>query len=87
MIRPGAAESGLFLTPFVIFAAFALTGRAGPWHPQAWSLSRPAGLIIAWLLHTATSFFVPVPLRRVSPRSTSVPAPIEGGKCVPQSPQ
>jgi hypothetical protein len=85
MIRPLATEIGLFLTPFVIYAAFLLTTRAGFLRSEAWSLERLAGLIIASLLLMAGSFFVLAQFGRAPPGSTYVPAHIEGGKFVPQS--
>jgi hypothetical protein len=84
MIRPLATEIGLFFTPFVIYAAFLLTTRAGLLHPEAWSPVRLAGLIIASLLLIAGSFFVLAQFGRAPPGSTYVPAHIEGGKFVPQ---
>ena len=56
MIRPIATEIGLFLTPFVLYAAFLLATRAGLLHPKAWSLQRLAGLIIASLVLMTGSF-------------------------------
>ena len=50
MIRPIATEIGLFLTPFVVYAAFLLATRAGILHSNAWTLSRLAGLAIASLI-------------------------------------
>ena len=38
MIRPIVSEIGLFLVPFVIYAAFLLATRAGILHPNAWTL-------------------------------------------------
>jgi hypothetical protein len=85
MIRPLATEIGLFLTPFVLYAAFLLATRAGFLHPKAWSLRRLAGLIIASLILMVGSFVVLAEFGRAPPGSTYVPAHIEGGKFVPQS--
>jgi hypothetical protein len=85
MIRPLATEIGLFLTPFVIYAAFLLATRAGILHPKAWTLRRLAGLIIASLILMVGSFVVLAQFGRAPPGSTYVPAHIEGGKFVPQS--
>jgi hypothetical protein len=85
MIRPLATEIGLFLTPFVLYAAFLLATRVGFLHPQAWSLRRLAGLIIASLILMVGSFVVLAEFGRAPPGSTYVPAHIEGGKFVPQS--
>ena len=85
MIRPIATEIGLFLTPFVLYAAFLLATRAGLLHPKAWSLQRLAGLIIASLVLMTGSFLVLAQFGRAPAGSTYVPAHIEGGKFVPQS--
>ena len=58
MIRPFATEFGLFLTPFVVYALFLMATRAGIVDPQAWTLRRVAGLIIASLILMAGSFIV-----------------------------
>jgi hypothetical protein len=85
MIRPLATEIGLFLTPFVLYAAFLLATRAGILHPNAWSMTRLASLIIASLILMGASFFIFAEFGRAPPGSTYVPAHLEGGKFVPQS--
>jgi hypothetical protein len=85
MIRPIATEIGLFLTPFVLYAAFLLATRAGIVHPQAWTLPRVTGLVIASLLLMVGSFVVLAQFGGSPPGSTYVPAHIEDGKFVPQS--
>lgn len=85
MIRPLATEIGLFLAPFVLYAAFLLATRVGLLHPNAWTLQRLAGLIIASLVLMAGSFFFLAEFGHAPPGSTYVPAHIEGGKFVPQS--
>ncbi len=85
MIRPLATEFGLFLTPFVIYAAFLLATRAGIVSPEAWTLRRLAGLIIASLILMAGSFVVLAQFGGSPPGSTYVPAHIEDGKFVPQT--
>jgi tellurite resistance protein TehA-like permease len=85
MIRPIAIEVVLFLTPFVLYAAFLLATRAGIVRPQAWTLPRLAGLVIASLLLMAGSFVVLAQFGGSPPGSTYVPAHIEDGKFVPQS--
>ena len=50
MIRPIATEIGLFLIPFAVYAAFLVATRAGILHPNAWTLPRLAGLVIASLI-------------------------------------
>jgi hypothetical protein len=85
MIRPLATEFGLFLTPFVVYALFLMATRAGIVNPQAWTLRRVAGLIIASLILMAGSFIVLAQFGGAPPGSTYVPAHIEGGKFVPQT--
>jgi len=45
MIRPIFSEIGLFLTPFVIYAAFLIATRAGVLDPVSWTLRRITGLV------------------------------------------
>jgi Family of unknown function (DUF6111) len=85
MIRPFATEFGLFLTPFVVYALFLMATRAGIVNPQAWTLRRVAGLIIASLILMAGSFIVLAQFGGAPPGSTYVPAHIESGKFVPQT--
>jgi hypothetical protein len=85
MIRPIFTEIGLFLTPFVLYAAFLLATRAEVLHPNAWTLRRIAGLVIASLLLMLGSFLVLAEFGGSPPGSTYVPAHIEGGKFVPQT--
>jgi hypothetical protein len=85
MIRPIATEIGLFLTPFVLYAVFLLATRAGFLQPDAWTLRRLAGLVIASLVLMIGSFLVLAQFGGAPPGSTYVPAHIEGGKFVPQS--
>ena len=47
MIRPIVTEIALFLTPFVIYAAFLAMTRAGILQSSAWTMPRLAGLLIA----------------------------------------
>ena len=85
MIRPLATEIGLFLAPFALYVAFLLATRAGILHPNAWSVTRLASLIIASLILMGASFFIFAEFGRAPPGSTYVPAHIEGGKFVPQT--
>jgi uncharacterized protein DUF6111 len=85
MIRPLATEIGLFLTPFVIYAAFLLATRTDVLQPAAWTLRRIAGLIIVSLVLMVGSFLVLAEFRGSPPGSNYVPAHIEGGKFVPQT--
>ena len=83
MIRPFLTEIGLFLTPFVLYAAFLLATRAGVMQPKFWPVRRVAGLLIVSLMLMAGSFFVLAHFSGAPPGSTYVPAHIEDGKFVP----
>jgi hypothetical protein len=83
MIRPLATEVALFLTPFVVYAAFLLATRAGIMQPAAWTLPRVAGLVIVSLALVVGSFLILAQFSGAPPGSTYVPAHIEGGKFVP----
>ncbi len=83
MIRPIATEIGLFLAPFVLYAAFLLATRAGILQPKSWPLHHLAGLVIVSLALMVASFLVLANFSGAPPGSTYVPAHIEGGKFVP----
>jgi hypothetical protein len=83
MIRPISIEIGLFLTPFVVYAAFLLATRAGVLQPSAWTMRRLAALVIASLVLVVGSFLILAQFSGAPPGSTYVPAHIEGGKFVP----
>jgi hypothetical protein len=85
MIRPIATEIGLFLVPFVLYAAFLVATRAGVLQPRSWTVRHVAGLIIASLILMVGSFLVLAQFGGAPPGSTYVPAHIEGGKFVPQT--
>ncbi len=83
MIRPVFTEVGLFLAPFVIYAAFLLATRAGVLQSDAWTLRRVAGLVIISLALVVGSFLVLAQFSGAPPGSTYVPAHVEDGKFVP----
>lgn len=83
MIRPLATEIGLFLIPFVLYAAFLVATRAGVLQADAWTLRRIAGLVIVSLALMGGSFLVLAQFSGAPPGSTYVPAHIEDGKFVP----
>jgi hypothetical protein len=84
MIRPVFTEIGLFLTPFVIYAAFLIATRAGLLHPQSWALRRISGLLIVSLLLVLGSFLFLAQFSGAPPGSTYVPAHIDAsGNFVP----
>jgi hypothetical protein len=83
MIRPISIEVALFLTPFVVYAAFLLATRAGILQVSAWTLPRLAALVIASLVLVVGSFLVLAQFSGSPPGSTYVPAHVEDGKFVP----
>ncbi len=83
MIRPVLTEIGLFLTPFVLYAAFLLATRTGVLHPPAWAPRHLAALVIASLVLVIGSFLVLAKFSGAPPGSTYVPAHVEDGKFVP----
>ncbi len=83
MIRPVLTEVGLFLTPFVLYAAFLFATRTGILHPPAWTPRHLVGLVIASLLLVIGSFIVLAKFSGSPPGSTYVPAHVEDGKFVP----
>jgi len=83
MIRPIFTEIGLFLTPFVLYAAFLMATRAGVLQPSAWTMPRVASLVVASLVLVIGSFLLLAQFSGAPPGSTYVPAHIEGGKFVP----
>jgi hypothetical protein len=83
MIRPVFTEVGLFLTPFVIYAAFLFATRAGVLQSDAWTLRRVAVLVIASLVLVVASFFFLAQFSGAPPGSTYVPAHVDDGKFVP----
>jgi Family of unknown function (DUF6111) len=84
MIRPIFTEIALFLTPFVIYAAFLVATQAGVLDPQWWPLRRLAGLLIASLILVIGSFILLAHFSGAPPGSTYVPAHVDAsGKFVP----
>ncbi len=83
MIRPIFTEIGLFLTPFVIYAAFLIATRAGVLDAASWTLRRVAGLVIVSLLLMIGSFLLLAQFSGAPPGSTYVPAHVDSGKFVP----
>ncbi len=83
MIRPIFTEIGLFLTPFVLYAAFLLATRSGILQPSSWTLRRLAALVIASFFLMLGSFLLLAQFSGSPPGSTYVPAHVEDGKFVP----
>jgi len=83
MIRPIFTEIGLFLIPFVLYAAFLVVTNAGVLGSKAWSPRRLTALLIASLVLVVGSFIALAQFSGAPPGSTYVPAHIENGKFVP----
>lgn len=83
MIRPVFTEIVLFITPFLLYAAFLWATQTNFLHAQHWPLSRIAWLVIAALLLVVGSFVYFAHFTGSPPGSTYVPAHIEDGKFVP----
>jgi cytochrome c oxidase assembly factor CtaG len=83
MIRPVLTEVILFITPFVLYAAFLIATRAGVLDAEQWPLSRLAWLTIAALLLVVGSFIYFAHFTGAPVGSTYVPAHMENGKFVP----
>jgi DMSO/TMAO reductase YedYZ heme-binding membrane subunit len=83
MIRPILIEIGLFIAPFVIYAALLVVTRKGMLQPSAWSIRRVAALGIAGFVLMLGSFVIFAQFSGAPPGSTYIPAHIENGKFVP----
>jgi hypothetical protein len=83
MIRPILIEIGLFIAPFVIYAALLVVTRKGMLAPSAWSIRRLAALGIAGFVLMLGSFVLFAQFSGAPPGSTYIPAHIENGKFVP----
>jgi hypothetical protein len=83
MIRPALIEITLFLAPFVLYAAFLATTKAGVVQSHAWIPQRLASLVIVSLLLVVGGFLALAQFSGAPPGSTYVPAHIENGKFVP----
>ncbi|HEY2527415.1 MAG TPA: DUF6111 family protein [Xanthobacteraceae bacterium] len=82
-MRPIFTEIGLFLVPFVLYAAVLMATRIGVRQRKAWTTRRVAGLLIASLVLVVGSFLLLAQFSGAPPGSTYVPAHIEHGKFVP----
>ncbi len=83
MIRPVLVEIILFITPFVLYAAFLVATRAGLLDLENWPLPRVITLAIAALVLVVGSFVYFAHFSGAPPGSTYVPAHIEDGRFVP----
>jgi Family of unknown function (DUF6111) len=87
MIRPILIEIGLFIAPFVIYAAFLVMTPNGALQPSAWAPRRIAALGIAGFVLMLGSFVFFAQFSGAPPGSTYIPAHIENGKFVPGTTQ
>ncbi len=83
MIRPILTEIALFLTPFVIYAAFLLATRAGVLDPASWSPRVLIWLTAAAFLLMIGSFLILAHFSGAPAGSDYVPPHMEDGKLVP----
>ena len=83
MIRPILIEIGLFLAPFVIYAAVLMATRADMRQPSAWTMQRLGALLAAALILVVASLVMFAQFSGAPPGSTYVPAHMEDGKFVP----
>jgi hypothetical protein len=83
MIRPVFTEIALFLTPFVLYAAYLAATRAGLLDPNAWRLPVVGWLTLAALGLLILSFVLMAQFGGSPPNSTYVPAHVENGRFVP----
>jgi len=83
MIRTVFIEIGLFLTPFVLYAAFLLATRTAVLRSEPWTMPRLATLVILSLTLVIGSFLLLAQFSGALPGATYVPAHIENGRLVP----
>ncbi|NVN85102.1 MAG: hypothetical protein HXX15_03340 [Rhodopseudomonas sp.] len=83
MIRPILTEIGIFLIPFVLYAAFLFASRSIVLHRSSWPVHVVGWLVLAALLLTIVSLLLLVHYSGAPPTSTYVPAHVENGKLVP----
>ncbi|MGB3744360.1 MAG: DUF6111 family protein [Xanthobacteraceae bacterium] len=83
MIRPILIEIGLFLAPFVIYAAILMARRADMRQPSAWTMQRLGALLAAALILVVASLVMFAQFSGAPPGSTYVPAHMQDGKFVP----
>jgi hypothetical protein len=83
MIRPFFTEVALFLTPFVLYAAFLWATRAHVLDLERWSMNVLVWLTIAALVLMIGSFVIFAQFTGAPPGSTYVPAHMDHGKFIP----
>jgi hypothetical protein len=83
MIRGILIDIALFLTPFVLYAAFLLATRAGVLHPESWPLRVLVWLTLSALVLLIGSSFYLAQRSGAPAGSEYVPPHMENGKLVP----
>lgn len=83
MIRSILTEVGIFLIPFVLYAAYLMASRSAMLHKSSWPLTVIGWLIVAALVLVIASLLLLVRYSGAPPGSTYVPAHMENGKFVP----
>jgi hypothetical protein len=83
MIRTILTEVGIFLVPFILYAAYLMVSRSPMLHKSSWPLQVIGWLIVAALGLVIASLLLLVHYSGAPPGSTYVPAHIEHGKFVP----
>jgi hypothetical protein len=83
MIRPLFTEVLLFVLPFLAYAAFLWVARAGVVDASAWTLPRLAWLVTVAIVLVGGSFILLAQFGGAPPRSTYVPAHLDGGQLRP----
>ncbi len=83
MIRSILIEVALFLTPFVLYAAFLHATKAGVLHPESWPLKRLIWLSVVALALLIVSSVYLAQHSGAPAKSEYVPPHMENGKLVP----
>jgi hypothetical protein len=84
MIRPVLTEVGIFLIPFVLYAAFLILSRSNLLHRSSWPIKVVGWLTLGSLLLTIISLVLLAHFSGAPPNATYVPAHIdESGRFVP----
>jgi hypothetical protein len=83
MIRPILTEIGIFLIPFLVYAAFLLARRNGVFDASSWPMRVVVRLAIVAFLLTILSLILLAHFSGAPPDSTYVPAHLENGRLVP----
>jgi len=83
MIRPVLTEVGIFLIPFVIYAAYLVATRSGLFEAGSWPRRIVIRLSIAAFVLTILSLILLAHFSGAPPNSTYVPAHVKDGKLIP----